>query len=276
MPGSYTVTAPTALGGQPLVTPGAVPLTLGAGQEGLASFGYRDARPAPTTSITGNVYRDVDGDRAFGAAVDTPIAGVAVTLSGPGGTRTQTTGVDGTYAFTGLDAGRYRVTAPHAVDDQGHVTPSLVQVTVIIGEQRVVNFGYKNAPAATLRGITYTNVKDHRAFNGRRDMPLAGVSVTLTGPGGTRTITSGSDGRFAFTGLAAGRYTVSAPAMVNGHPRVTPSPLTRVLVRGHERVTFGYTTAPAPDCKNAGGHDRDKARCNGKDKDRDTDDRPRH
>jgi hypothetical protein len=276
VPGSYTVTAPSALGGQSLGTPGAVALTLSAGQEGLASFGYRDLSPAPTTSITGSAYSDVDRDRAFDAATDTPLAGVPVTLSGPGGTRTQTTGVDGRYAFTGLEAGRYRLTAPHSVDDQGHVTPSPVQVTVIAGEQRVVNFGYKNAPTATLRGIAYTGVKDHRAFNGRRDMPLAGVSVTLTGPGGTRTLTSGSDGRFAFAGLAPGRYMVSAPAMVNGHPRVTPSPLTRVLVRGHQRVTFGYTTPPPAHCKGAGGHDRDKDRCSGKDKGRDKDDRPRH
>jgi protocatechuate 3,4-dioxygenase beta subunit len=249
LPGSYSAAAPATVGGQPLVTPSPVALTLGAGQMGGASFGYRKPAVDPPTTIGGTVYTDIKRNHRFNPGIDTPLAGVTVTLTGPGGTRTAVTGADGTYLFAHLEPGRYRVSAPRTVNGEPLVTDSPVTVNLLYGQQRIVNFGYKRPPLARIHGVVFTDVKDNGEFNPDKDTPLAGVRVTLSGPGGPRTVTTGADGRYAVGDLLPGRYTVSVPATFNGQPTVTRDPVTVTVHGGNHQVDFGYKQPAPPACK---------------------------
>ena len=87
-------------------------IVLGSGQ---ASVGNNFGEVLPVT-IAGNVYQDRDGSGSLTTG-DTPIPGVVLTLTGPGGvTATTTTGPGGTYTFTTdsngnpLAPGTYKVT----------------------------------------------------------------------------------------------------------------------------------------------------------------------
>ena len=71
------------------------------------------------------------------------------------------------------------------------------------------------------------------------DAVLSGVTVTLnTGA----TAVTGTNGSYLFSGLAAGTYTVSAPASMSGKNLATASPITVALAAGENRrdVNFGY------------------------------------
>ena len=108
--------------------------------------------------------------------------------------------------------------------------------------------------------MVFVDVKGNGEFNEEKDTRLAGITVTLSGPSGTRTVTTDADGKYAFAGLLPGQYTVSVPATFNGQPTVTPNPVTMTVHGGHHRVDFGYKKAPAPDCR-----PNDKS-CKGKDR----------
>ena len=67
----------------------------------LASAAPAQAQPRPAARCPGRV---VDESGAV-------LPGANVQLSGPGVNKFQTTGADGTYRFTGVPAGTYKVTA---------------------------------------------------------------------------------------------------------------------------------------------------------------------
>jgi hypothetical protein len=134
-------------------------------------------------------------------------AGVAVTLLDGSGDVLETATTDGTgaFSFTGLAAGSYQVqyTAPSgevlqsgpandATGLTGTVTLAAGQTLALAAETLAV------VPAsATLTGTVID-----------QDAALAGVTVTLLNSAGAvvATTTSGANGGFSFTGLAAGSY----------------------------------------------------------------------
>ncbi|MCE5210780.1 MAG: carboxypeptidase regulatory-like domain-containing protein, partial [Deltaproteobacteria bacterium] len=120
----------------------------------------------------------------------TALAGVKISLTGDN-TGSVFTGEDGTYAFTGLADGDYTVTPSHS----HYIFDPVSTPVTISGSNMVADF------EATASYIISGTV----ASGGTA---LAGVTINLTGDN-TGSVTTGSDGIYAFTGLAAGSYTVT-------------------------------------------------------------------
>ncbi len=106
--------------------------------------------PTPTTGeIGGFVWGDDDADRIKDNN-EPLLPDVAITLSTDSGVLVteQTTKADGSYAFTEIDPGIYRVTE---TDPQDHTstTPNQVTVAVVAGASVPINFGDIPAIAPT-------------------------------------------------------------------------------------------------------------------------------
>ena len=91
--------------------------------------------------------------------------------------------------------------------------------------------------------------------NGLQDPGEPGIPnalVTLTGPGGSRTATTGTDGKYDFTNLAPGSYTVCVTPLAGFTQTydldgvASANCATTTLVAGQSRtdVDFGFTTPP--------------------------------
>lgn len=125
-----------------------------------------------------------------------PLAGVVVTLTGPDGTASTTTAADGTYVFDGVLPGDHtvRVTPPDGYRAAGRDTRD---VTVTAEDLADLDFGLSRPGSV---GGTVTD---------DADAPVAGATVTVTGPGGSITLASDDAGGY-FTGdLAPGDYVIT-------------------------------------------------------------------
>jgi uncharacterized repeat protein (TIGR01451 family) len=200
-------------------------------------FGYR---PAPGTAAIGNfVWSDASGDGVEDVG-EIGISGVRMGLASGAGAdgfwntaddvivaRT-TTGMDGTYLFTNVAKGTYRVIAdlgPDGLPASGDEV--LVDYTPTIGPQSAganvsvaravdgqtvtdLDFGFLNPAFKSITDRVWFDAND----NGLQDPGepgIAGVTVNLLNPGGTVKGTAITDagGAFTFSGLPDGPYTVS-------------------------------------------------------------------
>jgi hypothetical protein len=154
-----------------------------------------------TSSVSGTVTADGAG-----------LAGVTVTLSGTE-SRSTTTGQTGAYSFTGARAGTYTVAIsgfPAGVSFQ--VTSR--NASVGVGQQVVLDFAGSVIRNSSISGSVTVE-----------GSPLANVSVTLGGAQSGSVATDAS-GRYAFTGLTDGSYTVT----VSNYPTGVTFPSTTQTV----------------------------------------------
>ncbi|MFE7504512.1 collagen binding domain-containing protein [Promicromonospora sp. NPDC057488] len=158
------------------------PVTVRVGQE-EASTGNDFVVRAPA-SLSGTVT--VGGE---------PVAGVVVTREGPGGTVSTTTGADGTYRFDEVPAGDHtvRVTVPDGYRADG---PATRDVTVGADDVTDVDFGLSH------RGAIGGTVADDAGE------PVAGTTVTVTGPDGPVTLVTDDVGGYFVGDLPPGDYTI--------------------------------------------------------------------
>ncbi|MEU5694314.1 SdrD B-like domain-containing protein [Actinosynnema sp. NPDC020468] len=170
--------------------------------------------------LTGTVWVDTDGDGVIDAAEAGRLAGVTVILKSDSGTEITrvSTGPDGRYRIEGLGSGSYQVVELQP-DGYGSTTPNEVALTVSNGGGGNVDFGEE-------RGSIGDFVWSDLDFDGVQDPGepgLPGVVVTVRDSGGSvvKTTTSDKDGRYAFTDLAPGTYTVQFTAP-NGKTFTTP------------------------------------------------------
>jgi uncharacterized protein (DUF2141 family) len=107
-------------------------------EEPSASANFGDM---PVGTVSGSVFNDLDGDEGQGRD-ERGIGGVVITLSTAEGTlvATKKTVGDGTYAFSGVDAGEYFVEETNP-DRFGSTTPDQVRITIPEGGSATVNFG---------------------------------------------------------------------------------------------------------------------------------------
>ena len=181
--GSYTVT-PT-LGGYTF-TPTSRNVTVSGANVGGQNF---TGTPTVTYSISGTASLSGGG----------PLAGATMTLTGAAGATT-TTAADGTYTFTGLANGGYTVTPSLA----GYTfTPTSRAVTV-----SGANVGGQDFTGTPTGGATYSISGTVVMLTSTGNIPIAGVTITLTGAAGATTTTNAL-GQYTFTGLANGNYTVT-------------------------------------------------------------------
>ena len=184
-------------------------------------------------SLSGKKFQDNNGDGILNGS-DAGLAGWTIQLDkDANGTvdATTVTGPGGTYSFTGLTAGTYRVR------EVGQV--GWIQTTVNPGDVAVVsgtnstgnNFG--NFQLGSLSGKKFQDNNGDGILNGS-DAGLAGWTIqldkdangtvdatTVTGPGGT----------YSFTGLTAGTYRVREVGQV-GWTQTTVNPGDVAVVSG--------------------------------------------
>ncbi|MFD6446166.1 collagen binding domain-containing protein [Promicromonospora sp. NPDC060204] len=125
-----------------------------------------------------------------------PVAGVVVTREGPDGTVSTTTAADGTYLFEGVPAGDHTVsvTVPDGYRADG---PDSRDVTVGADDVTDVDFGLSHPGAV---GGTVTDDAGE---------PVAGATVTVTGPDGPVTVVTDDVGGYFVGDLPPGDYTIA-------------------------------------------------------------------
>jgi large repetitive protein len=219
--------------------------------------------PPISSSLSGRVWLDSNNNGTVDSG-EAGIGGVTVVLTGvttAGAlvTTTSVTAADGSYSFTGLADGTYKVTEPlqptaangaalpaglsstdngqtvpgTGAQNQGAATPPLTTPSAIAGIALVagnnsVNNNFGEVPASTISGFVYTDVNT----NGSKDpvdTPLAGVTIILTGVDSTgqaitRTTTTDASGAYQFTGLPVGVYTVTEPVQPFGTANAETNP----------------------------------------------------
>ncbi|MGL5859995.1 MAG: SdrD B-like domain-containing protein, partial [Phycicoccus sp.] len=189
-------------------------LTLPAGGSNLdQDFGY-----AGSGAIGDTVWLDRDGDGAQDAG-EPGLEGITVelTLTGPNGettTLTRVTGPDGAYLFDNLPAGEYTVRVtniPAELSNTGDPDgggDSTSSVTLGNGQRDLAqDFGYR---ATSLLGDRVWWDLDGDGVQDAGEPGIPGVEVTATGPNGvTLTTTTGADGRYGFSDIQPGEWTVT-------------------------------------------------------------------
>lgn len=183
-PGSYDVTAKAPVN-HTVSDEGKVRLTVEPDQTAAAAF-----------TVTAN-----DGSLT-GVLVDefnTRLPRATVTLTGPDGTpRTVQAGSDGSIEVPGLRPGEYTV----LIEAPGYV-PVEQTITIGPGENKQLNVPGLVAKPGSISGEVVDDSGN----------PVAGATVTLTGPDGTqRTVQVGADGSINADGLRPGEYTVRIEA----------------------------------------------------------------
>lgn len=185
-----------------------------------------------SSTLSVRVYVDADGDGAFDAAVDVPLAGVEITATGPAGATSGSTDADGAATFQ-LAPGSYSLTATGA-DPAGAVLATASTPTVVApfqGGTLNAEFRYAYQPGAVSL-VVFRDDDASGTFDPAQDTPGPGLAVVLTR--GTDTVATGvtaADGSVIFQTLRPGPYTLT----------LTPFP-TIQLVDGD---TLGVTVSAA-------------------------------
>ena len=284
-PGTATAVATT-----PSVVASIVLLKNGSGQ--VAGSPGNNFAEVVGSSIAGQVFLDQNDDGVRNAA-DTALAGVTLELlSGATVIATTTTDAAGAYLFSGLAPGSYTVRQPSqpggtangktlagTVPNGGtagtataqNVVPSQIATLVLPPATASVANDFAEVPAGRqINGRVFLDANNNGLFEAGEG-PLAGVTLTLTGTDFnglpvTATVTSLADGRYVFTGLAAGTYTVTEPNQPGGTLNgittagstggtasliaVTPSVISAINLTGANQISsgndFAEVAAPAP------------------------------
>lgn len=242
-------------------------LELGIGEERLdVNFGYRFPVAPVYASIGDRVWVDVDENGLYDVG-EPGVTNAVVTLRDSLGAvvRTATIGDDGLYLFSELVGDTYTVTVtppPNFVptsDLDGVVTPDVSELLLVAGEDRLdVDFGYRFVPPDAMSAVVGDRVWADVNGNGIAELSEPGMTnlvVELRDGLGVllSTATTGPNGSYLFSGLAAGTYTVRVTPPDGYTPTSdadgvsTPNVAEVTLAPAEERldVDFGYMP-PAP------------------------------
>lgn len=162
------------------------------------------------STLAVRAYVDADGDGAFSAANDVPIAGATVTLTGDGGQLTATTGADGLATFGELLPGGYQATLSGAFPP-GAVLATATTLTVAApfqGDDLDAEFRFAFLPG-TVFGVVFRDDDMSGDFDPAFDTPAAGIPAALvSGTDTLQTTVTDVNGVFTFTGVRPGDYDV--------------------------------------------------------------------
>ncbi len=230
-------------------------ITLAAGQDfDTADFGY--APSGGIGSIGSQVWRDLDGGGTFDAG-ESGLQGVTVDLwldvdndgvITPGVDnllRTETTGANGEYAFTGLVPGDYIVDVTDTagvtagftltdggmpgVDNTSQADPYAVTLTDIAPNNETADFGYFLAAGNDISGTIFEDADEDGLYDQPDELPVMGVTVDLFRVVDGMTVFIGTttadvNGDYSFTDLPDGDYVVQVDtggSSVDGYRQTT-------------------------------------------------------
>ncbi|VED59399.1 SdrD B-like domain-containing protein [Staphylococcus simulans] len=207
-----------------------VPVTInGADNLTIDSGFYKPV--AATYNLGDYVWEDSNKD-GIQNSNEVGIEGVTVTLTKPDGTtETTVTGADGKYEFTGLENGEYTVnfSTPAGYEatlvNQGDLTAldsNGTTTTVVINnaDDYTIDSGFfkpvvepEPVPATYNLGDYVWEDSNKDGIQNSNEVGIEGVTVTLTKPdGSTVTTVTDANGKYEFTGLENGDYTVDFTA----------------------------------------------------------------
>jgi hypothetical protein len=183
---------------------------------------------APTSSLAGTVYVDVNNNGVLDQPPDIGLGGQPVNLTGtdihgnPVNLNT-TTDSSGNYSFSGLVAGTYTVTenggngygegASTAGTSGGTATTDVISSISLGSGVNATGYNFGEV-TGSLAGTVYVDVNQNNTLDQPPDTGLGGQPVTLTGTdvngnAVNLSTTTASDGTYSFNGLLAGTYTVT-------------------------------------------------------------------
>ena len=214
-------------------------------------------------AISGKVYLDHNRDKTKNTG-DVDVPGVTVNLLGKDGNvvGTTTTDKDGNYSFTGLNDGTYTVQVDktgkladkeQTEDPSGKADSRSQAITFTRPDPDVtnVNFGYTGL--YTVSGTVYYD-KDRSESLNNSEPGFNGITVNLLDKDGKviTTTTTDKDGKYSFSKLPAGKYTVKVvkegeltDLEQTEDPDATKDSTSGVVQVNHdnpsvENVNFGY------------------------------------
>jgi large repetitive protein len=246
--GNYTIeqTQPAGYGSS---TPNAVSVTVGAGNSGGADFGET------TSSLAGYVWTDTNNDGVRDAG-EPAIQGVAVALSGTDASgavvnRTATSDATGAFLFDDLLGGTYTLseTQPAAYADGvdaagtagGTVANDAISAITLPPGTAATGYTFAELGQSVMGRVWRDSDRDGTLDSGENG--IAGVTVTLRSGGSiVDTTTTDADGRYVFTNILAGQYTVEE-TQPSGYGSSTPDTVAVDLAAGGTTPTvdFGET-----------------------------------
>jgi protocatechuate 3,4-dioxygenase beta subunit len=234
-----------------------------------AAVGSVTQIPRPA-SVSGFVYRD-DNDSGTKDAGEIGLPGVQVRIEpidtiASQSPLTMTTRADGSYSFTGLMPGRYRiieVTQPANLADgrdaagtiAGRVVGTAVNPgdeirdVVLAGGDAGVQYNFGELPLGSIGGFVYLVAPGEDCdgtHDGAGNQPIADVEVRLLGNNGTivATTRTKTDGSYQFNDLRAGVYSVveiTPAGLLDGgsHPGTIRTLASNVLIAAGLSVDGG-------------------------------------
>ena len=229
--GTYNVTEETK-SGFTNVSPTTVQVTINGSDAMNINFTNAIVPPPKTFNISGFKLSSKD---------NSGVPGWSITLSSlaPNSTLFQTvnTTTDGSYKFTNLTNGIYKVTEG---TEAGWTPVGLTTLNVSINGSDVKNQNFTNTPPSTAGSVSGFKIN---AVTGKG---IPGWTITLLGTGGIdikKTVTTGADGSYTFQNLPAGNYLVKEE-LRNDFKHVTNPVLHIDLSTGQKSVNNNFVNRP--------------------------------
>ncbi len=178
-----------------------------------------NAKPAyqpANGTISGNVFEDLNKDAALTAG-EPGQGNYTVTLTDKAGVkRTVQTAADGTYTFTDVAPGDYTVSVALVAPFTGSSSTLSEPAAIVDGDAVTgINFGLTQPvivpqpQPGSIAGNVFEDLNKDATFE-PGEPGQGAYDVTIAGANGfTRTVKTGIDGSYSFTGVQPGDYTVT-------------------------------------------------------------------
>ncbi len=200
MRAGWTATTPTG---------GSKQVQVAAGQTVTVDFGNRGSG-----SISGSKFDDQNSDKSWNKPKEPGLPGWTIELYYKGTQiATATTGPNGAYSFSSLGPGDYEIHEAVKAGWTQTSPPNGFHVIKLPPNSAVVarDFGnHKSAPPASgsISGIKFDD-KNGNGVKNPGEQGLSGWTIKLATPAGVLTATTGGNGAYSFSKLAAGTYVLS-------------------------------------------------------------------